>query len=102
MLDEAEVEHGSVKILIAEKESGPDDELFDARVKVLGEYVKHHVKEEEGELFPKIKKSGMDLEAIGAQLAAKGRAGGRDESRRLRNDRARPGAKEPIGSDLTP
>lgn len=70
MLDEAEVEHGSVKLLVAEIEGGsPDDELFDARVKVLGEYVKHHVKEEEGELFPKIKKSKMDLAAIGEQLA---------------------------------
>src|SRR3546814_6315172 len=57
MLDEAEVEHGSVKELIADIEGGSrnEDELFDARVKVLGEYVKHHVKEEEGELFPKIR-----------------------------------------------
>src|SRR3546814_7361987 len=47
MLDEAEVEHGSVKELIADIEGGSrnEDELFDARVKVLGEYVKHHVKE---------------------------------------------------------
>jgi hemerythrin superfamily protein len=72
MLDEAEVEHGSIKDLVAAIEEGsPDDELFDARVKVLGEYVKHHVKEEEGELFPKIKKSRLDLEEIGEQLAAR-------------------------------
>src|SRR5262245_9389952 len=45
LLDEAEVEHGSIKELVAAIEDGsPDDELFDARVKVLGEYVKHHVK----------------------------------------------------------
>jgi hemerythrin superfamily protein len=73
MLDEAEVEHGSVKELIADIEGGSreEDDLFDARVKVLGEYVKHHVKEEEGELFPKIKKTKLDLEEVGARLAAR-------------------------------
>ena len=73
LLDEAEVEHGSIKELVAAIENGSpdDDDLFDARVKVLGEYVKHHVKEEEGELFPKVRKSGMDLEEIGTQLAAR-------------------------------
>jgi hemerythrin superfamily protein len=73
LLDEAEVEHGSIKELVAAIESGSpdDDDLFDARVQVLGEYVKHHVKEEEGELFPKVRKSGMDREEIGAQLAVR-------------------------------
>ncbi|HEX4892171.1 MAG TPA: hemerythrin domain-containing protein [Hyphomicrobiaceae bacterium] len=73
LLDEAEVEHGSIKELVSaiENASPEDDELFAARVKVLGEYVKHHVKEEEGELFPKIRKSGMDLEEVGTQLAAR-------------------------------
>jgi len=73
LLDEAEVEHGSIKDLVSaiENASPDDDELFDARVKVLGEYVKHHVKEEENELFPKIRKSDMDLEEVGAQLAAR-------------------------------
>jgi hemerythrin superfamily protein len=73
LLDEAEVEHGSIKELVAaiENASPDDDELFDARVKVLGEYVKHHVKEEENELFPKIRKSDMDLEEVGAQLMAR-------------------------------
>ena len=73
LLDEAEVEHGSIKDLVSaiENASPDDDELFDARVKVLGEYVKHHVKEEENELFPKIRKSDMDLEGVGAQLAAR-------------------------------
>ncbi|HEV8391790.1 MAG TPA: hemerythrin domain-containing protein [Dongiaceae bacterium] len=73
LLDEAEVEHGSIKELVAsiENASPDDDALFDARVKVLGEYVKHHVKEEENELFPKLRKSDMDLAEIGAQLAAR-------------------------------
>lgn len=72
LLDEAEVEHGSIKDLVATIAGGsPEDELYDAQVKVCGEWVKHHVKEEEKELFPKIRKSGMDLEAIGEQLAAR-------------------------------
>jgi hemerythrin-like domain-containing protein len=73
LLDEAEVEHGSIKELVAAIENGSpdDDELFDARVKVLGEYVKHHVKEEENELFPKARKSDMDLEEVGARLAGR-------------------------------
>src|SRR5262245_57726333 len=73
LLDEAEVEHGSIKELVAaiENASPDDDDLFDARVKVLGEYVKRHVKEEENELFPKIRKSDMDLEEIGARLGAR-------------------------------
>ena len=72
LLDEAEVEHGSIKELVATIEGGsPDDGLFDAQVKVCSEWVKHHVKEEENELFPKIRKSGMDLEAVGQQLAAR-------------------------------
>jgi len=70
LLDEAEVEHGSIKELVAaiEDASPDDDDLFEARVTVLGEYVKHHVKEEEGELFPKVRKSDMDLAEIGRQL----------------------------------
>lgn len=69
LLDEAEVEHAGAKSLIAQIEGGsPADELFDAKVKVLGEYVKHHVKEEQNELFPKVRKTRLDLEEIGARL----------------------------------
>jgi hemerythrin superfamily protein len=72
LLDEAKVEHNSLKELIGHIEgASPEDELFDAHVKVLGEYVKHHVKEEEGELFPKLRKSDMDLVKVGEQLAAR-------------------------------
>lgn len=70
LLDEAEVEHASAKDLIAQIASmSPDEELYDARVTVLGEYVKHHVKEEEGEIFPKAKKAGVDMEELGTMLA---------------------------------
>ena len=71
MLDEADVEHASAKQLIAEIEGGPKDDHFDARVKVLGEYVKHHVKEEQNELFPEIRKSELDLDELGEQMAAR-------------------------------
>ena len=70
LLDEAEVEHASIKSLVEQLEAmGWDDELCDAKVKVLSEYVKHHVKEEEGEMFAKIKKTDLDLEALGTELA---------------------------------
>jgi len=69
LIDEAAVEHQTLKDLIARLEAAPtDDPLYDAGVKVLSEYVKHHVKEEENELFPKCKSSQMDLDAVGAQL----------------------------------
>jgi hemerythrin-like domain-containing protein len=69
LIDEATVEHASAKELIAQLEgSDPSDDLFDAKVKVLGEYIDHHVKEEESELFPQARKAKMDLEALGAQL----------------------------------
>jgi len=70
LIDEATVEHASAKDLIAQIQDGsPDEELYDAKVKVLGEYIRHHVKEEESEMFPKLKKSDMDLAGVGAQLA---------------------------------
>jgi hemerythrin superfamily protein len=69
VMDEAEVEHGAIKRLVEElKEMVPDDGLYDAKVTVLTEYVKHHVKEEEGEMFPKVKKSGVDLKALGTEM----------------------------------
>jgi hemerythrin superfamily protein len=72
LLDEAEVEHASAKELIAQIEGGTADEpLYDAKVKVLGEYVEHHVKEEEGELFPKVKKAKADLVKLGELIAAR-------------------------------
>ena len=70
LVNEAEVEHGSAKELIAKIEGmAADDEHFKATVTVLGEYIKHHVKEEEGELFPQLKKTELDLQDLGARLA---------------------------------
>lgn len=70
LLDEANVEHASAKQLISQIEAmDTSDPLFDATVKVLGEYVKHHVAEEENELFPECRESNMDLTALGKKLA---------------------------------
>ncbi len=70
LVDEAEVEHGAAKDLIAQIESmSPEDELYDAKVRVLGEYVRHHVQEEEGEMFPRCRRSSMDLAGVAEALA---------------------------------
>jgi len=72
LLDEAAVEHQTLKDLIARLEAAPtDDPLYDAGVKVLSEYVKHHVREEESELFPQVKRSDLDLDAMGVALRAR-------------------------------
>jgi hemerythrin superfamily protein len=73
LLNEAEVEHASVKDLVSQIEAmlaNPGEEgMFEAKVKVLTEYVKHHVREEEREMFPLIRDTGLDQKALGAQLA---------------------------------
>ena len=72
LLDEAEVEHATAKDLIEQIQSmDPDDELYDAKVKVLGEYVSHHVQEEEDELFPKCQDAEMDLDQLGEEISAR-------------------------------
>ena len=69
MVDEADVEHATAKDLIAQiKSMSPDDDHYDAKVKVLGEYIDHHVKEEQDELFPAAKKAGLDSKAVGEAL----------------------------------
>ena len=70
LLDEAEVEHNGAKDLIAQLEDAtPEEPLYDAKVTVLGEQIKHHVKEEEGEMFPMAKKlRNLDLDALGQQM----------------------------------
>nr|WP_229502085.1 hemerythrin domain-containing protein [Telluria cellulosilytica]MDN4042837.1 hemerythrin domain-containing protein [Massilia sp. YIM B02787] len=70
MVDEAIVEHAAAKDLIKQlQEMQPDDDLYDAKVKVLSEQIEHHVKEEEKEMFPKAKKAGLDLLALGQEMA---------------------------------
>ena len=72
LLDEAEVEHASAKQLIAEIEMmKPGERLYDAKVIVLGEYVAHHVEEEETEMFPESRDTDLDLKALGAEMAAR-------------------------------
>ena len=69
LLDEAEVEHASAKQLIDELEQmEPGEDLYDARFTVLGEYVNHHIKEEEHELFPEVKKAKLDLDELGRRM----------------------------------
>jgi hemerythrin superfamily protein len=75
LLKESYVEHDGAKVLIAEiAKGGPDDEFYDAKVKVLSEEIEHHVEEEEKRmegLFAQARKAGLDMDALGAQLAAR-------------------------------
>ena len=72
VMDEAEVEHDGIKRLVAELEDmSAGEELYDAKVTVLGEYVKHHVREEETEMFPKVRKAKVDIAALGAEMAVR-------------------------------
>jgi len=90
LLDEAEVEHAGAKNLIRElKAMTATDELFDAKVKVLGESIDHHVGEEESELFPAARRSSMDLQDIGMRMDA-----------RKKELMASPDALEPLPNEL--
>jgi hemerythrin superfamily protein len=72
VLDEADVEHASAKELIAQIEDGsPADDKWSAKVKVLGEYVQHHIAEEHKEIFPKVRKAKLDLKELGKELKAR-------------------------------
>ena len=69
LVPEATVEHASLKELIAQvKDKEPDGEMFDAKIQVMSEYTKHHVKEEQNEMFPKVKKTRLDLKELGQQM----------------------------------
>ena len=74
LLKEAYVEHDGAKVLIGELLAGaPDDDFYDAKVKVLSEEIKHHVKEEEQRdgIFAQAKKAGVDMMELGERLAAR-------------------------------
>jgi len=76
LVAEAEVEHNSAKQLIADLQGmDADDERYRATFKVLGEYVKHHVKEEEGEIFPLARSSKADFEPLFEALSARSEDG---------------------------
>ena len=69
LMDEAAIEHDSIKNLIEQiEDSAGDDEMLAAKMNVLCEYVMHHVKEEEGKIFPKAKKARLDLGELGTEL----------------------------------
>jgi len=75
LIKEAYVEHDGAKVLIAEIEAGaPDDEFYDAKVKVLSEQIEHHVEEEERRMdgmFSQARKAGLDMDALGERLRAR-------------------------------
>jgi len=72
LLDEADIEHASAKELITQIEGGnPDDDHYDAKVKVLGEYITHHVVEEHTEMFTKCRRSKMDLVGLRSEMEAR-------------------------------
>jgi hemerythrin superfamily protein len=75
LVPEAIVEHATLTSLIAQIEGvEPDGEMFDAKVKVLCEYVQHHVKEEEVEMFPKAKATQINMVELGGQMLARKKA----------------------------
>lgn len=72
LVPEATIEHDGIKELIAQLEGlEPEGEMYDARVKVLSEYVEHHVKEEQNEMFPRARASSLDLVELGVRMATR-------------------------------
>ena len=93
LIAEALIEHASAKQLIAELESGdPEDEQYAAMFTVLGEYVKHHIKEEEGELFPKARRASGDFQPLLQALQA------RDEAEQAGKQAGRQGEAQEAGT----
>jgi hemerythrin superfamily protein len=90
LLNEAAVEHQTLKDIVGRLEVAPtSDPLYDAGVKVLSEYVKHHVREEENELFPKLRTTDLDLMTLGRQLAQRKQELESQDERTSRNGRGR-------------
>jgi hemerythrin-like domain-containing protein len=69
LLDESDVEHASAKQLIPDLETTPPgDDSYDTKATVLAEYIRHHVKKEQNEMFPKIRQTNLDLKELDARL----------------------------------
>ena len=88
LMNEAQVEHASAKDLIGQIEgSSPSEENYDALVKVLGEYIKHHVKEEESDMFKQARQSKLDLAELGERMSQRKRelTGGKEPKGALRS-----------------
>ena len=72
LMNEAQVEHDGAQSLIQDLEAmDAGDEMFNAKFIVLSEYIKHHVKEERQEMFPKVRATDVDLKALGAKMLAR-------------------------------
>jgi hemerythrin-like domain-containing protein len=72
MVEEAQVEHNGAKDLIAQIEAATEvDAVYDAKVKVLSEYIKHHVKEEETEIFPAVSSEKEELDELGQDMSSR-------------------------------
>jgi hemerythrin superfamily protein len=98
LLNEAAVEHQTLKDIVGRLEMAPtSDPLYDAGVKVLSEYTKHHVREEENELFPKVRQTNLDLQALGRQLAQRQQELESQEQRTSPNGRGRRMSQRPQG-----
>jgi len=70
LMNEARVEHEAAEELIAQlEEMQPEDEMYDAKFTVLGEYVNHHIAEEQKEMFPRARKAKIDLAELGERIA---------------------------------
>ena len=70
LIDDTGTEHASIKVLVGRLEqTGPADEHYDALVRVLGDYVKYHLEEEEQHLFPRLRVAELDLLQLGVQLS---------------------------------
>lgn len=70
LMNEARVEHEAAEELIAQlEEMQPQDEMYDAKFTVLGEYVNHHIAEEQKEMFPRARKAKIDLAGLGERIA---------------------------------
>jgi hemerythrin-like domain-containing protein len=92
LIDEAEVEHATAKTLIADlQQLPPEDRTYAATFKVLAEYVQHHIKEEESEIFPQLTRAKLDWDDLQQQMTARRQA--------LQAELAPEGARAGVPSD---